>query len=277
MAPLVNLKAKRNALPRLIRALKRALRPVTGGPGCRVVDNDEGLSIAINQTTIAAAMRAERCTGIVPIRNDEANTIYKHDVVTPTGSVYAADDSRNRRARRKTLSVEYPSSDAVPVLVVHSDTVESGKLGHAVASGVVFCAVYINNTDHKYAKLDSDGTFVTATSGYPILFAPDTPAGLRGCIINLGGGGGSSTSGFFPVQVTQDGGSGGDDETQASWTYTVRDLDSNTLGSAMAPTKARPSAGALVAGTGVGIGYYAIDGSFVLYDANETLDTEACG
>lgn len=40
---------------------------------------------------------------------------------------------------------------------------------------------------------------------------------------------------LFPVRVTQDGGSAGNSTTTCSFTYTVKDIRNNTLGTGMAP------------------------------------------
>ena len=45
----------------------------------------------------------------------------------------------------------------------------------------------------------------------------------------------------FAVKVTKDGGVAGDDATDCTWTYTVKDLFGNTLGTAVAPERARYS------------------------------------
>lgn len=82
---------------------------------------------------------------------------------------------------------------------------------------------------------------------------------------------------MFMVNLTQDGGSAGDQSTQCSFTYTVTDIHGNQLATSATPNKQRPTIGKMVSGDGlVGSGYFTASGAFVLQDANETLDTGAC-
>ena len=55
----------------------------------------------------------------------------------------------------------------------------------------------------------------------------------------------------------------------ADFTYNVSDLSGNSLGTGMTPKKPRPS-GPIVAGGGMGIGYYDESSTFQLWDAGET-------
>lgn len=45
----------------------------------------------------------------------------------------------------------------------------------------------------------------------------------------------------FPVKVTKDGGSDGNQSGAATWTYTVKDLAGTTLGTTVSPIKTRPN------------------------------------
>lgn len=78
---------------------------------------------------------------------------------------------------------------------------------------------------------------------------------------------------FFAVNLTEDGGSDGDKTTQASFTYTVKNLyDNHTYGTAMTPeeTTARGNIGSVRSGDGlVGSGYLKKDGAFALWNPNE--------
>ncbi|QNN23535.1 hypothetical protein HED60_15040 [Planctomycetales bacterium ZRK34] len=82
----------------------------------------------------------------------------------------------------------------------------------------------------------------------------------------------------FAVNLTEDGGSDGDESTQASYTYTAKSLDDAfTFGTVLTPKKQRPSVGTVTSGDGlVGLGYYDDDGDFQLYDANEVKTWEVC-
>lgn len=88
-------------------------------------------------------------------------------------------------------------------------------------------------------------------------------------------------SGAFPVQVEKTGGSNGTATTPASYTYTVRDLQGNTLGTAVPVTRPRPNGEMTyqAGSSGYGLAFYASDGStLILWDAGEIESTEpACG
>jgi len=93
---------------------------------------------------------------------------------------------------------------------------------------------------------------------------------------------------FACLVWSEAGGSVGDKTTKCSKTYTVRTLEATSssaggeaLGDTLTPKKERPSVGKLAVpaadGVGVvGLGYFGMDGVFVLFDANETLAPEAC-
>ena len=89
----------------------------------------------------------------------------------------------------------------------------------------------------------------------------------------------------FPVDLAQVGGSQGDEENPATWTYDVADVvTGETLASAVDPTAAphkwqRPSIGWMIPAT-FGYAHYQPDGAgdweLVLGWINETVDQEAC-
>lgn len=98
----------------------------------------------------------------------------------------------------------------------------------------------------------------------------------------------STTGAMIPCLVWRDGGTtDGSSTAQCDRTYTARTLDATgpstggtELGTGLTPKKRRPNPGPMDVpsntGSGeVGFGYYS-GGSFVLYDANETLDTTVC-
>lgn len=81
-------------------------------------------------------------------------------------------------------------------------------------------------------------------------------------------------SGLFAVALTQTGGSDGSASAAASYTYTVKTIDSaTTLGTGVGQTRPRPN-GLVVPGT-KGLAYY--DGTTLkLWDAGEVPETAAC-
>ncbi len=129
-----------------------------------------------------------------------------------------------------------------------------------------------------------------ATLGATTLGAPpdvrDRAANLP---VRQASGSGMAMGSMFDVLVWRDGGTtDGDSTTQCDRTYNVRTREATgpaaggaSLGTGMTPVLNRPTTGPLVIastmGAGVvGFGYYDSTGSFVLYDANEALVTDAC-
>lgn len=82
--------------------------------------------------------------------------------------------------------------------------------------------------------------------------------------------------GFFPVKVSQTGGSNGNKTTAASYTYTVTTMDGNTtLGEDVAVAKTRPN-GTMTAGSSYGMAFYDENGDIQLWDAGEVEGTGGC-
>jgi hypothetical protein len=91
------------------------------------------------------------------------------------------------------------------------------------------------------------------------------------------GGGGSTPArlgSLFAVAVTQNGGSDGTDTAAPTYTYDVEDLAGTSLATAAAVTWAR-GYGAVVPATH-GMAYYNSDGDLVLYQVDETPETDDC-
>lgn len=161
--------------------------------------------------------------------------------------------------------------------VVAVDPIPSGGYGLCVISGIVIVQVDILDADHRYADVkDADAAKLQSRSmGAARIMWKESGTGTKWAIVNIG----VLPPALFPVQIDQTGGSAGDTTTQCSFTYTVRDLQGYQLGTGMTPLKRRPTIGKMSAvdpSYGWGVGFYDTDGTFKLWDANETLATAAC-
>jgi len=105
-----------------------------------------------------------------------------------------------------------------------------------------------------YAPCERMGT---ADDGTPIMAVRVKPAFL-----------------LFNVDLTTDGGTDGDADVAPSYTYTVRQFGTETLGQKMSP-KWHRSIGSFQAAT-EGMGYLNAEGAFVLAFANEVENREKC-
>ena len=83
----------------------------------------------------------------------------------------------------------------------------------------------------------------------------------------------------FGILLDQTGGSNGDDTTQCSYTYTVKDMADNVLATSVNPATGdhyaqRPTVGFRIAAT-AGVATY-VDGTLTILLTNEIDDLEAC-
>jgi hypothetical protein len=87
--------------------------------------------------------------------------------------------------------------------------------------------------------------------------------------------------GCFVVKVEKDGGVAGDDETDCSFTYTVKDIYGATLDTEVSPEQSRyPETAYLEAGaddqSAYGIAGYDEDGNLLLLSIDEIADSSEC-
>lgn len=160
--------------------------------------------------------------------------------------------------------------------VVTIEAIPNTGYGLAVASGVVAVQLDVLDADHRYADVkNSDATMLqTRAMGAARILWKESGTGTKWGIVNIG----VLPPAMFPVTLAKDGGSAGDLTTQCSWTYTVTDLQGYQIGTTMTPLKLRPSVGKLVqpADGSHGVAFYAADGTFKLWDANEVPDVGSC-
>lgn len=100
----------------------------------------------------------------------------------------------------------------------------------------------------------------------------------RDVVIRLGevSAGGASAV-VFPVTVEKTGGSDGTATTTASWTYTVKNLLGQTIGTGVAVTRPRPNGKMTYQAGSAGFGLAFYSGTTLkLWDAGEVPTTGAC-
>jgi hypothetical protein len=177
--------------------------------------------------------------------------------------------------------------DHVGKFVICAQPIPSGAVGRAWASGVVPVQVDVQtdgagNTMTDFAEVD-DGVTTDLTSTHTgsaaILWLADDSGGLTWALVRLGK---ERTAKIFPVAMSQSGGSDGDQETQATWTYDLSDPedDSVDFGDDVDPISdphqcTRPALGSITAAT-FGSAYWDDDDNLVLVTFNEVPNTEAC-
>jgi hypothetical protein len=104
------------------------------------------------------------------------------------------------------------------------------------------------------------------------MFGPETGDSHTPVILVSGGG---SSGQMFAVKVSNPSGSNGTTTTAANYTYTVKDLAGNTIGTGVALSRPRPNGAVTTQSDGYGVAFY--DGTTLkLWDAGEIPQTATC-
>lgn len=264
-----------------MEVIRRAVRRLETTPR-----NESGPNVSSDR------MSWRRSYAIVTVINETDEDLEAFSIVqirrdTPT---YSNTTDTTKQKTWRTWVAEAPSGDEFAQYAVLQTDCAKNKRGQAILNGVT-----------KVALDDSEeGSFAVPVEGSFTKFA--TSSGGRFPVLNVETAGSADTWGYvalvpavspagrlFAVKVWKDGGTtDGDSSNQCDATYTVRtlaatanDTGGEELGTAMTPEKRRPSYGGLdvpsETGSGeIGQGYFDADGTFHLYDANETLDPTNC-
>jgi hypothetical protein len=224
-----------------------------------------------------------RSSGIIRVRNDSGGSVARFGVLGIDDPVVTPTTNLSTFQNKPALSCSTPAdADHRGRFVVLTEPLADGRIGRAWASGV--CPVQIEvvtatESSTRAEITDTDATKLTANpNGSAEILWKETGTGTKWGLIRMGV---APASPLFPVNMTQTGGSSGDETEDASWTYTVTDTITGTqLDTAVDPaasphTHARPSLGEMVAAT-KGIAYYLDDGTLVVHSCNEVPAVEDC-
>lgn len=224
---------------------------------------------------------------VVLVRNSSGSDVGRFGILGIDGVVIGPDINEAEFASHWALDGDTPTaSDHRGRFVVTLEPIATGKIGRATVRGVVPVNLSLTNDTDRFADVkDSDATQLQSCAwGSAEILWVDS-AGTSGLgLVRLG----SMPIGLFPVRVWKDGGAIGSKTAPCTATYTVRTTDATgpatggiALGTALTPQRRRPNPGKMDcpsdSGSGeIGQGFYAADGTFCLWDANETLSTKAC-
>ena len=224
---------------------------------------------------------------VVLVRNDSGGDRQRFEVLGVDGPVIDPSYNEEEFKNRMALACVSPAVDTHEGrFVVLAEPIGSGKIGRAFAAGV--CVVKLNVVDETeephFAEIVSGTTAnldVNRRGSAGILWRVGG-TGVQWAVVRLGK---PIPLHVFPVNLSQTGGSQGDESYAASWTYNVYDIESgNLLESSVDPTSTphkwkRPSIGQMIAAD-FGYAHYEDDGSggeqIVLGWINEMVDQEAC-
>lgn len=220
---------------------------------------------------------------IVLVRNDSGSDRERFDVLGISGPVFdPASDAEAFKNYPAMTGVTPAEDDHQGKFVVLLEPVLAGKLARAVATGVVPARVNVPDEDYPYRLAEiTDGSAANLTAakrGSAAILWREGGTGVQWTLVRLGN---LPQPGVFPVDLAQYGGSQGDDQNPATWTYDVTDpFTGETLASGVDPTAPphkwqRPSVGYIIPAT-FGYAHWDADGQLVLGWINETADQEAC-
>lgn len=220
---------------------------------------------------------------LVKVKNDTAGTVLAYNpmvVEDPEASFLLAGTPPTLAtgyASGLTLSAVLPStfSHTRKVVILQQD-LDAGSIGTAVWGGLTYAQVSFGASTDRYARYNSGTSqLLSAPWGPARVIWKQAGTGTKWALINLDPFWEKYRS-TFAVKVTKDGGSAGTSSTACTWTYTVKDLDDNILGTSVAVQKARPNGLITEAAAGsYGVAFYDID-TLKLWDVAEVPDTDPC-
>ena len=220
---------------------------------------------------------------IILVRNDSGADRQRYQVLGIDWPIFdpAGDEEAFRNA--PALSGVTPAEDDhAGKFVILAEPIASGRIGRAYAAGVCPVKIDVPDEDHawRYAEI-ADGVTanlkVSMQGSAGILWRAGG-TGVQWAVVRLGK---PIPLHVFPVDLTQVGGTQGDEANPATWTYDVLDVvTGETLASGVDPAASphkwqRPSAGYIIPAT-FGYAHWDADGQLVLGWINEVADQEAC-
>jgi hypothetical protein len=209
---------------------------------------------------------------VIRVKNITGDTIQRYRAFG-LGESLVADLEDSSRVPEVVLElVEWESG---PVAVIQQPLADD-EIGFALVSGVTLLEVSDEGTEtDRQATPGTDGVCDPGSGPITILMPRPEDGGFVLAAMGVGG------SRVFPVTLAQVGGSQGTNAAAASWTYDVKDFDSDdVLEAAVNPTASphkfkRPSVGQMIKAT-FGYAHYTSDGDLALGWINEVADQEAC-
>ncbi len=220
---------------------------------------------------------------IIHVRNDSGADRERYEVLGIDSPIFDPAGDEEAFMNTPAVSGVTPAEeDHAGKFVVLLEPVAVGELALAVAAGAVPVRVDVPDEDYPYRLAEvTDGSashLTAAKNGSAVILWREGGTGVQWALVRLGN---LPQSAVFPVDLAQYGGSQGDDQNPATWTYDVTDpLTGQTLASGVDPTAAphkwqRPSVGYVIPAT-FGYAHWDADGQPVLGWINEVADQEAC-
>lgn len=234
------------------------------------------------------AQPSSQQASIVLVRNDSGSNQNRLAVLGIDTPIIDPATNLNEFKKRVALSCVTPTADTHEgKFVVLAEPIASGKIGRAYAAGVCPVQLLVIDEDaaeYEYADIFDGvaGGLFASPSGSASILWKEEGTGVKWAVIRFGN---HQPMRVFPVDLTQVGGSQGDEANPATWTYDVLDVATGeTLESAVDPVASphkwqRPAVGQMIAAT-FGYAHYMPNDSYgydlVLGWINEMVDQESC-
>jgi len=214
---------------------------------------------------------------VLLVQNSSGADRDRGEVLGIDGVVISPTDNQDEFEQRFALDGVTPTADHTGKFVVLAEPIPASGLGRAYVAGACPVQIDVKDESHLYADV-TDGEASKLTSGAlgsALILWAESGTGTKWAVVQLGGGL-PQRGVLLPVLVWRDGGTtDGSKTAQCDRTYVAKSLDGAvTLGTGLTPKTRRRTYGQYVTpptdGDGVeGLGYYELDGTFALYDANE--------
>ncbi|TXH55510.1 MAG: hypothetical protein E6Q97_08640 [Desulfurellales bacterium] len=227
-----------------------------------------------NQRTLEGSgqLGAAASPTILMVKNSTAAALDRFSSLKISAKLFS--DSLDQENLKGLVGVE-PTS-ALDDVAIFQTPCEVDAIAPAVVAGVSTALVDVVATAHRYASPKNGETHLVsgARGSFRLLYGASS-TGVQSMLVSR-----LARETIFPVVLTQTGGADGDATTQASWTYTIADLDSNTIATSQDIGAGdhkwkRPAVGK-VEKANFGLAYYDTDGDPIVTWCNERLLVESC-
>jgi hypothetical protein len=230
------------------------------------------------------ATSAGRHNCVLRVRNDSGADRRRYDILGIDSPIfdptYYPQEFMNAPAVSGVTPLKATHAGRFIVLL---EPVAAGELALAVAAGAVPVRLRVPDEDYPYQLAEvTDGSaeeLTAAVSGTAAILWRQGGLGQPWALVRLGL---PHEPPLFPVVLAVSGGSQGDSQNPATWTYNVIDpLTGHMLATGVNPVLPpnmwrRPSVGYIVPAT-FGYAHWGEDGGLVLGWINEVAEQEACG
>jgi hypothetical protein len=212
---------------------------------------------------------------VVWVKNNSGSNVPQFGVLGISGTLFSPSTNPSAFNEQVTITGVTPTSSQQGLFVVTIEPIAAGAAGRAVVTGTTIAKVNFTNSADPYADvLASDNTQLQSGSSgaAQILANPSGATGSQLAIVRIGEPGGAAGA-LVDVALSSPSGS-----VSAGYSYTVKDINGNTLGTGLTPTF-RPFSPATINLTGAatsGAAYKNSSGTWVLKYADEQWSTTSC-